>query len=154
MGLSLDTLDSSDWASMGNNQGWQSDHQARQGYHLPVQSIVQVNEESDDDEGYNSIIGTTEVEVRNRRRMRRRKPREEELILVEESLKDDQDEGEEEMRLRRSELLKLVELMKVMQEEKEGDKNIIRRQQEIIDTWAKEQSGACQGEDGTNNIIL
>jgi len=26
---------------MGNNQGWQSDHQARQEYHLPVQSIVQ-----------------------------------------------------------------------------------------------------------------
>merc|ERR1712123_401320 len=148
----------------------------------PVQSIVQVNEESADDEGYDSIVGATEVEVRNRRRMRRRKPREEELILVEENtedklkekfillreayddlkedmirldfevdcLKDDQDEREEEMRLRRSELLKLVELMKVMQEEKEGDKNIIRRQQKIIDTWAKEQSGACQGEDGTN----
>jgi len=142
-----------------------------------------VNEESDDDEGYDSIIGTTEVEIAIRRR---RKPRDEDLVLdmeitkeelkekfillrdsyddltddmtrlefEAERLKDDQDEREEEMRLRRSELLKLVELMKVMQEEKEGDKNIIRRQQEIIDSWAKEQSGACQGEDGTNNIIL
>jgi len=69
-------------------------------------------------------------------------------------LKDDQDEREEEMRLRRSELLKLVELMKVMQEEKEGDKNIIRRQQKIIDSLAKESGGDCQGEGGTNNIVL
>ena len=44
--------------------------------------------------------------------------------------------------------------MKVMQEEKEGDKNIIRRQQKIIDSLAKESGGDCQGEGGTNNIVL
>ena len=78
-------------------------------------------------------------------------------------LKDDQDEREEEvcirnmscqkcqhnfqMRLQRTELMHLVELMKVMQEEKQGDKNIIRRQQEIIDKWARE-GGGCQEEEG------
>eukprot|EP00092_Neocalanus_flemingeri_P077730 GFUD01096576.1.p1 GENE.GFUD01096576.1~~GFUD01096576.1.p1 ORF type:complete len:197 (+),score=89.74 GFUD01096576.1:35-592(+) len=62
-------------------------------------------------------------------------------------LKDDQDEREEEMRLQRTELMHLVELIKVMKEEKEGDKNIIRRQQEIIDKWARE-GGGCQEEEG------
>merc|ERR1711892_126958 len=47
-----------------------------------------VNEESDDDEGYNSIIATTEVEVTNHRG-RRRKPREEELNIVEENTKEE-----------------------------------------------------------------
>ena len=42
------------------------------------------------------------------------------------------------MRLQRSELMHLVELMKVMQNEKEGDKNIITRQQEIIDNFARD----------------
>ena len=51
------------------------------------------------------------------------------------------------MRLQRSELMQLVELTKVLQEEKEGDKNIIRRQQEIIDNWARE-GGGCQEEEG------
>ena len=46
-----------------------------------------VNEESDDDEGYNSIIGTTEVEVTNSRR--RKKPRKEELSIVEENTKEE-----------------------------------------------------------------
>ena len=42
------------------------------------------------------------------------------------------------MRLQRSELKHLVELMKVMQNEKEGDKNIITRQQEIIDNFTRD----------------
>ena len=42
------------------------------------------------------------------------------------------------MRLQRSELMHLVELMKVMENEKEGDKNIITRQQEIIDNFARD----------------
>jgi hypothetical protein len=46
-----------------------------------------VNEESDDDEGYNSITGATEVEVTNSRR--RKKPREGELIIVEENTKEE-----------------------------------------------------------------
>ena len=50
-------------------------------------NFVLVNEESDDDEGYNSITGTTEAEVTNRRR--RKKPREEELIIVEENTKEE-----------------------------------------------------------------
>ena len=41
------------------------------------------------------------------------------------------------MRLQRSELMHLVELMKVMQNEKEGDKTIIKRQQEIIDNFER-----------------
>jgi len=45
-----------------------------------------VNEESDDDEGYDSIIGTTEVEIAIRRR---RKPRDEELVLDEEITKEE-----------------------------------------------------------------
>eukprot|EP00092_Neocalanus_flemingeri_P082952 GFUD01104041.1.p1 GENE.GFUD01104041.1~~GFUD01104041.1.p1 ORF type:complete len:204 (-),score=80.64 GFUD01104041.1:55-609(-) len=48
-----------------------------------------VNEDSDDDdEGYNSIISTTEIEASNHRG-RRRKPREEELNIVAENTKEE-----------------------------------------------------------------
>ena len=43
------------------------------------------------------------------------------------------------MKLQRVELLKLIEFTKVLKQEKEGDKIIIRRQQEIINTMAREQ---------------
>ena len=43
------------------------------------------------------------------------------------------------MKLQRVELLKLIEFTKVLNQEKEGDKIIIRRQQEIINTLAREE---------------
>jgi len=134
-----------------------------------------VNEDSEDDEGYSSIISPAVKEVTNQTR-RRRKLREEELNIGEETtkeeitekfillreaydelkdvmtrlefevdcFKDDQDEKEEEMRLQRTELLHLVEQMKVMQVEKEGNKNIIRRQQDIIDKWARDHGDSLE----------
>merc|ERR1711936_321383 len=57
-------------------------------------------------------------------------------------LKDEQDEREEEMRVQRTELMQMVELLKVMQEEKKGDKKTIKYQKEIIDKHVQE-SGGC-----------
>ena len=45
------------------------------------------------------------------------------------------------MRVKSSDLQHCGEQVKVMQKEKEGDKDRIRRQQEIIDNWARESSG-------------
>merc|ERR1712079_147466 len=53
-----------------------------------------------------------------------------------ESLKDDHEESENEMKLQKSELLQLTEILKVLKEEREGDKKIIERQQLLIDSIA------------------
>ena len=47
------------------------------------------------------------------------------------------------MRLQKTELLLIVEKLKVMKEEKAGDKKIMKRQQEIINALEKR----IQGED-------
>merc|ERR1719367_2341513 len=50
-----------------------------------------------------------------------------------ESLKDAQDDGEEEMRLQKAELVHIKEKLKVLEKENEGNKVIIDRQQQMID---------------------
>ena len=47
------------------------------------------------------------------------------------------------MKLQRVKLLKLIEFTKVLQHGKEGDKMIIMRQQEIINTMAREKDVNC-----------
>merc|ERR1711892_686800 len=56
-----------------------------------------------------------------------------------ELLRDEKIETEGEMKLQRVELQKLIEFTKVLKQEREGDKNIIRRQQEIIKAMTKEE---------------
>ena len=75
-----------------------------------------------------------------------------------ESLKDHQEEREEEvsyiilvklfcvnltsvqMKLQRTEMLQLAERMKILEKEQETDKNIILRQQDIIDNYAGQET--------------
>merc|ERR1712215_32841 len=52
------------------------------------------------------------------------------------SLRDEREKREEELRLQRMEILKLVELSKVVKQEMEGDKATIRKQQGVIDRMA------------------
>merc|ERR1711892_760827 len=56
-----------------------------------------------------------------------------------EQLRDEKIETEEEMKLQRVELQKLIEFTKVLKQEREGHKHIIRRQQEIIKAMTKEE---------------
>jgi len=126
-----------------------------------------VNEESEDeDEGYNSIAeGACKRRGRKLREADMKFIEEdtkdelkEKLFLLKEAyddlkdeitrlefevdyLKDELEEKEEEMRAQRTDLQHCGEQVKVMQKEKEGDKDRIRRQQEIIDNWARESSG-------------
>merc|ERR1712083_1055076 len=48
-------------------------------------------------------------------------------------LRDEREEREEELKLQRVELLKLVEVSQVLKQEREGDKITIKMQQEMID---------------------
>jgi len=52
-----------------------------------------------------------------------------------ESLKDAQDDGEEEMRLQKAELLHIKDKLKVLEKENDGNKIIMERQQQMIDSF-------------------
>merc|ERR1711915_60825 len=130
------------------------------------------DEEGYEDEGYKSLIDTAETERKNGRRRKpdvetltaldentKEELKEKILILKEayddlkddlirlefevDCLKDDQEEREEEMRLKKTELLLMADKLKVSQKETAGDKKIIKRQQDIITTLEKK----IQGED-------
>merc|ERR1711936_730727 len=133
-----------------------------------------VNEDSEDDEGYSSIAGLVSKTKQKRNEVREQDLRIEEEDSIEilsekfsllraaydkigdemtrvryenESLKDHQEEREEEMKLQRREMLELAERLKVMQKERETDKTVILRQQEIIDKYAGQEMRDTESKD-------
>jgi len=134
--------------------------------HKIMAAEVQVNEDTDEDEGYGSIASSASKISKSSRR--RRQIRQEDLKIVEsdtkevliekflllrdaydelkddttrlefevESLKDAQDDNEKEMRLQKAELLHIKEKLKVLEKENDGNKVIIDRQQQMIDSFA------------------
>jgi len=133
--------------------------------HKIMAAQIQVNEDTDEDEGYSSIGSSTSKISKSYQR--RKQIRQEDLKIVEtdtkevliekflllrdaydelkddttrlefelESLKDAQDDGEEEMRLQKAELLHIKEKLKVLEKENDGNKLIIDRQQQMIDSF-------------------
>jgi len=116
-----------------------------------------VNEDTDDDDEFFKETSQTRKRMRKRpkdedTRLRKEDSREEitekfnylkesfnkmkdsitRLEFEVDCLRDEKVEIEEESKLQRGELLKLIEFTKVLKVEKEGDKNTIKIQQEII----------------------
>merc|ERR1712098_656835 len=63
------------------------------------------------------------------------------MIMLEfevDHLKDEKAEKEEEMKLHRVELQKLIEFTKVLKQEREGDKHTIKQQKDIIQSFSKD----------------